>query len=55
VKAKKKVKSKSITYSTGKWFELHSSRQMALEAEGELAGYLPARIELVEKAILFLR
>ncbi len=55
IKGKKEVIDTQVTYSEGEWFELRSPQKLMLEAEGELVGFLPARIELLEKKINFFR
>ena len=55
LKGKKKVKDDEITYATGDWFEIKSSQRVMLEADGELVGYLPARIEILPQKIRVLR
>lgn len=54
VKTKKKVKSARILYNTATAVELTSPEPAWIEAEGELAGMLPARVEMQKGRILFL-
>jgi diacylglycerol kinase family enzyme len=39
----------------GKKIELSAEQKVMLEADGELVGYLPARVIVVEEKILFYR
>jgi diacylglycerol kinase (ATP) len=55
IKGKKKVSSRHIFYSTGSWFEVRSLQPARIEAEGELVGQLPARIEMASRKIRILR
>jgi len=45
---------KSIIYSNANELELTSTRPSSIESEGELAGYLPAKIQLQKGRIQFL-
>ena len=54
VKRKKKVDDTCILYSTATDIELTSPDVAWIEAEGELAGLLPARVEMQKGKILFL-
>ncbi len=55
IKQKKKISDALITYSTMKEVMISSTEQTMLEAEGELIGYLPARVEILPSRILFFR
>ncbi len=55
VKRKKKVNDPCVVYSTTARIELTSPQSVAIEAEGELMGFLPATIEVCPKQIKFLR
>ena len=54
MKAKRKIRDSLINYDQGTRIELHSANSCAIEAEGELAGFLPAEIDLVRHGIKFL-
>lgn len=54
VKNKKKIKDPSVAYSTTTKIEITSSQSVAIEAEGELMGFLPAAVELLSGQIKFL-
>ena len=53
LKGKKKVKDRSILYSTATALEITSPRETLIEAEGEMAGYLPARVVMQPRRINF--
>jgi diacylglycerol kinase (ATP) len=55
LKQKKKIMDDKISYSLVREIELSSAEKVMLEAEGELVGYLPARIEVMPSRISFLR
>jgi diacylglycerol kinase (ATP) len=55
LKSKKKVLDSKIQYHRGAVFTIQSSEQTAIEAEGEIQGYLPARIEILAKRISIFR
>jgi diacylglycerol kinase (ATP) len=55
LKQKKKIVDDKISYSLAKRIELSSAEKVMLEAEGELVGYLPARIEVMPSRISFFR
>lgn len=55
VKGKKKVKDPDVIYSTTTKIEITSSQSVAIEAEGELMGFLPAVMEVLPARIMFLR
>jgi diacylglycerol kinase family enzyme len=55
IKAKKKIKDSEIHYQSVSVAELSSPETCPLEADGELAGILPARIEILTGKIKFLR
>lgn len=55
MKTKKKIRDRLITYRQSARIELHSPELCAIEAEGELVGFLPAEIEVIRKPINFLR
>lgn len=50
----KKIKHSKITYSSAKELRLLSETPCRIEADGELLGYLPAKIEVIPKRIRFL-
>jgi YegS/Rv2252/BmrU family lipid kinase len=49
IKMKKKVTALQVHYAVAKEIHLTSDQEMMLEADGELIGYLPARIEFAGK------
>jgi len=55
VKGKKKVKDPDVVYSTTTKIEITTSQSVAIEAEGELIGFLPATIEVYPNQLNFLR
>jgi diacylglycerol kinase (ATP) len=55
LKQKKKVNDQLIAYSKMKEVVISSQGKTLMEAEGELVGYLPARIEMMPSRILFFR
>lgn len=55
VKGKKKVDDLSVVYSTTTNIEITSSEYVAIEAEGELMGFLPAVVEVLPAQMKFLR
>jgi YegS/Rv2252/BmrU family lipid kinase len=55
IKSKKKIKDDGIRYDTCSHLYLTSPDPCWIETEGELAGLLPAKIEMIEKAIRFFR
>lgn len=55
IKGKKLIQSTDVHYAMGKKIELAAEQKVMLEADGELVGYLPARIEVVSAKINFLR
>jgi len=55
VKSKKRVKDPSVVYSTTTKIEITAPQSVAIEAEGELMGFLPAVIEVLPTHIKFLR
>ena len=54
LKGKKKVKDGSILYSTATELEITSPHETMIEAEGEMAGYLPAKVVVKQGRINFL-
>jgi diacylglycerol kinase family enzyme len=55
LKSKKKIVDPKIQYRQGRQFEMSSSEKLAIEADGEIQGYLPAMIELLPNQILIFR
>jgi diacylglycerol kinase (ATP) len=55
VKKKKRVDDRSVVYSTTTKIEITTPQSVAIEAEGELMGFLPAVIEVLPEQIKFLR
>ena len=55
IKAKKLIQSTDVHYTMGKKIELSAEQKVMLEADGELVGYLPARVEVASAKINFLR
>ena len=55
MKAKKKIRDRLIRYNQSARIELQSPEPCAIEAEGELVGFLPAEIDVIPKKIKFLR
>ncbi len=54
LKKRQKVKDPSILYATTQELQLSSPTNAFIEAEGEMAGYLPANIVILKKRIQFL-
>ncbi|HNV30019.1 MAG TPA: diacylglycerol kinase family lipid kinase [Cyclobacteriaceae bacterium] len=54
LKSRQRVKDYSIIYGTTKELLLSSPTSAFIEAEGEMAGYLPANIEMLKNRIQFL-
>lgn len=55
IKTQKKINDRQFHYNEAGWVEITSPLPCALEAEGEWAGWLPARIEIIGKRIGVLR
>jgi len=55
LKSKKKIVDPKIQYRQGRQFEMSSSEKLAIEADGEIQGYLSAMIELLPNQILIFR
>lgn len=55
LKAKIKLKNKSTVYREVKSIAISSHENCAIETEGELAGYLPAKVDVMPKMINFFR
>jgi diacylglycerol kinase (ATP) len=55
LKGKKKILDKSVYYLSGTHMDLSSSQKCQVETEGEIAGILPARINVLPSAIRFLK
>lgn len=55
VKGKKKVKDPDVVYSTSTKIEITAPQSVAIEAEGELIGFLPTFVEVLPAQIKFLR
>jgi len=55
LKNQKKIRDGLITYNQSTRVELYSSESCAMEADGELAGFLPAEIDVNRNTIMFLR
>lgn len=55
LKSREKIKDAMITYNKATDVELSAPESCPIETEGELAGYLPARIEIIPSGIRFLR
>ncbi len=53
IKARKKITSNLVNYSLVTSIELSSTEKCALETEGEIIGYLPAKIHIVPLLIKF--
>ncbi len=55
LKGKKKIEDTKIQYNRGVSFEFASSQNLAIEADGEIQGYLPAKVELLSNRVLIFR
>ena len=55
IKSKRKIKDSKIHYNSSTKISLASVQKCWIETEGELAGMLPAKIEMLPKAIRFFR
>lgn len=55
IKSKRILTEELIKYNTCSFIEFNSTEPMAMEADGELAGRLPIRVEMLQKKIKFLR
>lgn len=55
IKGRKKINDEKIRYNTIQHISLHSPQPCLLEAEGEMAGLLPATISILTNGIKFLR
>lgn len=55
LKGKKKITDDQISYSNTTKVEISSSNNVLLETEGELIGFLPAKIEMMHNQIRFFR
>jgi diacylglycerol kinase (ATP) len=55
LKSKKKMSNKSVVYKTVRSITITSGQSCALETDGELAGYLPAEINVLPGRINFYR
>ena len=55
LKSKKKIVNPKVQYQQGHYFEITSSQKLAIEADGEIQGYLPAQAELRPNHILIFR
>jgi len=55
VKGKKKVKDSNVVYSTTTKIEISAPQSVAIEAEGELIGFLPTVVEVLQAQMKFLR
>lgn len=55
LKSRKKIVDSKIHYNQGAHFTIRSSEHAAIEAEGEMQGYLPARIEILPKRVFVFR
>lgn len=55
LKSRKKIEDKLIIYNQTNHVELTAPELCPIEAEGELAGYLPARVEMIPGGVRFLR
>ena len=55
IKGKKKINDRLVHYHSTSGAELSANESCALEAEGELVGFLPASIKILPKKINFLR
>ena len=55
IKSKKKIKDNKVRYDTCTKLSLKSVQECWIETEGELAGMLPAQIEIISGAIKFFR
>lgn len=55
IKSKKKIKDKQLRYDTCTQLSLSSPDPCYIETEGELAGLLPAKIEILPKTVTFFR
>lgn len=55
LKGKKKIEDTKIQYNRGVSFEFTSSQNLAIEADGEIQGYLPAQVTVLPKRIKIYR
>lgn len=55
LKGKKKLEDTKIQYNRGVSFEFTSSQNLAIEADGEIQGYLPAQVTVLPKRIKIYR
>ncbi|MBI3219302.1 MAG: diacylglycerol kinase family lipid kinase [Bacteroidetes bacterium] len=55
LKSKKILVDTKVQYQHGRHFEMSSSERLAIEADGEIQGYLPAKVELLSNRILIFR
>jgi Sphingosine kinase and enzymes related to eukaryotic diacylglycerol kinase len=55
IKSGKKLKDAKILYQDATEVSLSSPQKTVIEAEGELQGFLPAKIEIIPKKIRVLR
>ncbi len=55
LKSKRKIIDPKVQYQQGRYFEMTSSEKLAIEADGEIQGYLPAKAELMPNQILIFR
>lgn len=55
LKGKKKIEDTKIQYKRGVSFEFTSSQNLAIEADGEVQGYLPAQVTVLPKRIKIYR
>ncbi|NOS91223.1 MAG: diacylglycerol kinase family lipid kinase [Cyclobacteriaceae bacterium] len=55
LKGKKNINDSKIQYNQGRYFEMTASQNLAIEADGEIQGYLPAKVELLSNRILIFR
>lgn len=55
LKSKKKIIDSKVHYHHSVHFEMTSSEKLAIEADGEIQGYLPAQVEVLPDRILIFR
>ncbi len=55
LKSMKRISDVKIQYNQGRNFEMSSSQNLAIEADGEMQGYLPAKVKVLAHQILIFR
>lgn len=55
LRSARKIRHPKISYRDAAWVEIHAKQQAFLESDGEWAGSLPVKIDLIRKALRFLK